>query len=59
MATVICCRFDVEVNWVGDLTAPQLVEHFMNEKKYHPNRYLFICYNLRFILVCTYLTNTF
>ena len=33
------CRFDVEVSWAGDLTTQQLVQHFNNEKKHHPNRF--------------------
>jgi hypothetical protein len=35
-------RFDVEVSWVGDLTAHQISEHFATERRLHPNRYLVV-----------------
>lgn len=38
-------RFDVEVSWVGDLTAHQIGEHFATERRLHPNRYCYLIYS--------------
>ena len=33
------CRFEIEVNWTGDLTLDEVLELFEREKKKNPNRY--------------------
>lgn len=37
---IIIYRFSIEVSLVGDLALEDLVEHFKNEKRIHPTRYL-------------------
>ena len=37
-ALIALCRFEIEVNWTGDLTLDEVVELFERERKKNPNR---------------------
>ena len=37
-ALIALCRFEIEVNWTGDLTLDEVVELFERERMKNPNR---------------------